>query len=329
MRDRSHRSMPAPSGDRESEQLSFFPAEVDMGALRKVRDRVASSIPLNTRLTLENDWRHFSDWCEAAGRRALPASPETLELYAVHAATVGCLRVTTVKHRLWAVVRTHKNSGLPSPMSDSVRAVIAGLAREHGTTQRQKSAVTLAELRAMVHTLDPLAYAGARDRAILLVGFSTGLRSADLCALTLASVTVADAGALVRLPREKNDQLGRGREIGMVRGVGPLDAVAALENWIRLRGLEDGLLFCVQNKWPWVVIKRAAKAAGLDPAQFGSHSLRAGMITALDEADVSIPVIMARSGHKSYDMVARYVRRRNALSLDPLNSVALKTALRR
>jgi integrase len=327
MHDRSHRSEPArPSGDREQlEQLSLFPTEVDMGALRKLRDRATLSVPLNTLKGLETDWRMFEEWCESAGRRALPASSETVELFAVHCVSKAGLRVATVTHRLWAIARTHKVAGHASPIRDSVRAVMAGLSREHGSSQRQKSAVTLDELRAMVATLDRFKRGGVRDRALLLVGFSTGLRSADLVALRDEDLRITELAAEVRVRREKTDQAGRGRVLGMVRGPGPLDAVAALENWIRIRGKHEGLLFGVQVKWVWSVVKRTAKAAGLDPAQFGSHSLRAGMITALDDCGVSIPVIMARSGHKSYDMVARYVRRRDALTLDPLNSVARKS----
>jgi integrase len=305
--DRGHRSQP-----------ELVRGEVDLAALRKVRDRLATSSPANTRLALDGDWRHFEAWCSTARRRALPASAETAELYAVHCAEKLGHRTGTIERRLWAVARIHKGAGHPSPLRDRVRAVLSGLARERGREQRAKAAITVAELRKMVATLSGRTFAGARDRALLLVGFSTGLRSAELAALDVSDVRVLKRGAEVRVGRGKSDQEGRGRTIGVVRGSGSLDAVGALECWLRRRGRAPGPLFGVSAKWVWCVVKAGAAAAGLDPRRYGAHSLRAGMITALDEAGVSLPAIMARSGHRSFDVVARYVRRRDAFTADPL-----------
>jgi integrase len=315
--DRSHRSEPAPpAGD--AEQLALFDLGVDMAALRKLRDRLTASSPENTRLALDGDWRHFLEWCVSAGRRPLPATSETVELYAVHCATELQHRTGTIERRLWAIQRVHKGAGHPSPVRDSVREVMSGLARERGRAQRPKAAITVPELRRMVATLDGRTFAGARDRAILLVGFSVGVRSAELAALRLQDVRILKRGAEVQVGRGKNDQEGRGRVIGVMRGSGALGAVGALENWIRRRGAAPGPLFDVSPKWIWCVVKAAAKAAGLDARRYGSHSLRAGMITALDEAGHSLPSIMARSGHRSFDVVSRYVRRRDAFVADPL-----------
>lgn len=251
-------------------------------------------------------------------RKALPASSETVELYAVHCAADLKHRTGTIERRLWSVARVHRDAGLPSPLRESVRAVMGGLARELGREQRGKAAITIAELRKMVATLDPRSFSGARDRALLLVGFSIGVRASELAALDVADVRVLKRGAEVRVGRGKSDQEGRGRVIGIVRSSGSLDAVGAIEGWLRKRGRAPGPLFDISSRWVWVVVKAAAKAAGLDAKRYGSHSLRAGMITALDQAGISLPAIMARSGHRSYDVVSRYVRRRNAFTTDPL-----------
>jgi integrase len=300
------------------EQLALFDGGVDMAALRKLRDLVTESSPVNTQKALQCDWRHFREWCLAAGRHSLPASSETVELYAVHCAKELQHRIGTIERHLWAVSRMHKDAGHPTPLRQSVREVMRGLARQRGRQQRSKAAITVPELRKMVATLDGRTYIGARDRALLLVGFSTGVRSAELAALQLSDVQLSNRGAEIRVSRGKADQEGRGRTIGVIRSKGLLDAVGALEHWLSKRGSHPGPLFDVCSVWVWCVVKDAAKAAGLDPKRFGSHSLRAGMITALDEAGVSLPAIMARSGHKSYEMVARYVRRRDAFVTDPL-----------
>jgi integrase len=58
-----------------------------------------------------------------------------------------------------------------------------------------------------------------------------------------------------------------------------------------------------------IVVKRYALAAGLDPAEFSGHSLRAGFATSAAETGASIPKIMKTTRHKSVDMRAAYVRR--------------------
>ena len=57
-----------------------------------------------------------------------------------------------------------------------------------------------------------------------------------------------------------------------------------------------------------LVVKRAAQAAGLDPARYAGHSLRAGLATQAAAAGASERVIMAQTGHKSEAMVRRYIR---------------------
>jgi site-specific recombinase XerD len=54
---------------------------------------------------------------------------------------------------------------------------------------------------------------------------------------------------------------------------------------------------------------KLAKEAGLDPAEFGGHSLRAGFATSAAEIGASILKIMETTRHKSVDVLAAYVRR--------------------
>jgi integrase len=58
-----------------------------------------------------------------------------------------------------------------------------------------------------------------------------------------------------------------------------------------------------------VIVKRCARAAGLDPAEFSGHSLRAGFATSAAETGASILKIMETTRHRSVDVLAAYVRR--------------------
>jgi integrase len=55
-------------------------------------------------------------------------------------------------------------------------------------------------------------------------------------------------------------------------------------------------------------VKRAAKVIGLDQALYSGHSLRAGLATSAAAAGASDRTIMRQTGHKSSEMVGRYVR---------------------
>ena len=57
-----------------------------------------------------------------------------------------------------------------------------------------------------------------------------------------------------------------------------------------------------------LIVKRTAKAAGLDPSIFAGHSLRAGLATAAAEAGASERAIMNQTGHKSLTVARKYIR---------------------
>ena len=62
------------------------------------------------------------------------------------------------------------------------------------------------------------------------------------------------------------------------------------------------------------VVKHYAKAAGLDPAEFAGHSLRAGFVTSAAERGAKTDRIMDHTGHQSAAMVRIYTRRSDAFA---------------
>lgn len=296
----------------------------------------AGVLAVRTRRAYASNWRSFSKWCEAANRRALPASPETVCLYL--AAAGERLRWASLRMHLVAIRFQHEESGGKDPTSDRrVRRVLAGLMRRGLGSANRKTAITPAELRAMVNTLDRTKAHGARNAAILLLGFSSGLRRCDLIGLDLADLNFVPEGVVVSVRREKNDQIGKGRRIAVWPGHDETCPVRALNEWLDRRGRQPGPLFTrivfspvwvgkketitltrLDHQIVWRVVKIAAEKIGLDPALYGAHSLRAGMITACAENGESDTTIMQRSGHQSADMVARYRRHNNLFWHNPL-----------
>lgn len=323
---------------------------VDVEGLRMARASIAAGKRApSTRRAYETGWRDFAAWCAAADRRALPTSADTLSLYAVHLARAGRLPAT-ISQRIAAVVAEHLAAGhaTPAPQGGEVREVLAGIARQLGTAPRfAKAALSVDDLRRMVESIDGRGHRGvytwelsggtaraARDRAILLLGFASGLRRSELVGLDLEDVRDEKAGVVLSVRRSKTDQEGAGREVpvhhGRRRSTCP---VRALEDWIVERAIWPGPLFCLVSSAGSVqrrrlsgsaiaaVVQSAAKRAGLDPSKYGGHSLRSGLATAAAAAGAPELAIAARTGHASLEMLRRYVRHGSLFAVDPLAGV--------
>jgi integrase len=230
-------------------------------------------------------------------------------------------KASTLQRRLSAISQAHQAAGHPTPTRDiAVRVVFAGIRRAHGTAQTGKTPVLTADLRLMVAAL-PESRLGVRDRALLLLGFAGAFRRSELVGLDVTDVTVSRDGLVIRLRRSKTDQEGQGRTIGIPYGSRPMTCpVRALQDWLSYSGIKSGPLFRPLDRHGNMratrfsdrgvarVVQRAALAAGLDPADFAGHSLRAGLATSAAAAGVSERAIMAQTGHKSLPMVRRYIR---------------------
>ena len=267
-----------------------------------------------------SDWKSFTAWCSRAEQVALPAAVETVLQYLTDLLRQG-RRVTTATRHASGIAHAHRAAGLLSPCGSEVRQLLLGAQRLRGEQPQQKTPIGLADLRQMCARLgqDPK---GVRNRAVLLVGFATALRRSNLCALDLADVRFEQEGIIVRVRREKQDQLGRGRDIGVPRGHAGTCPVAALRAWLGIRGDLAGPLFSrLHGSKPTgqrlhpnrigAIVKAAVQSIGLDPAGFAGHSLRAGFVTEAGERGAGELLIAAQTGHRSMSVLRLYFRRRN------------------
>ncbi len=128
-------------------------------------------------------------------------------------------------------------------------------------------------------------------------------------------------GVTVTVRRSKTDQDQAGRKVGIPYGSDPATCpVRALEAWLEISGIDAGAMFRSVTRHGRVndkrlsdravaeVVKRTAKAAGLDPAELAGHSLRAGLATSAAKAGKSERSIMAQTGHRSIAVARRYIR---------------------
>lgn len=284
------------------------------------RGYMASSKAPATVRAYRTDWRLFSEWCDAHALAAMPAAPQTVALYLADQA--GVLAVATLQRRLTSIAEAHKAAGEEVPTrAEVVRSTWTGIRRTFGTAQHGKAPARTRDVRAMVETLDVDTLAGARDRALLVIGFAGALRRSELVGLDVADVDESDDGLVVFLRRSKTDQEGKGARLGLPYGSETLTCpVRALRAWLATSGIESGALFRPVDRHGNLggrrlsgravadVVKRTATAAGLDASRYSGHSLRAGLITSAAEAGVSDRDIMRHSRHQSADMMRRYIR---------------------
>jgi site-specific recombinase XerD len=297
----------------------------------RVRDFVVASKAPNTIRSYTGDWRHFTAWCDEHGLASLPAAPQTVAAYVTDLAGVNA--VATIQGRITSISVAHKAAGFESPTATSlVRETIKGIRRTYGVATAKKAPLRAREIRDLVATLDLDTLIGQRDRALLVVGFAGAFRRSELVALDVDDVVENGDGLIVTIRRSKTDQDGQGASIGLPYGSDPSTCpVRTLGAWLDAATIEDGAIFRRVDRWGNVgarltgraaatVVQRTAELAGLDPARYGGHSLRAGLITSAIEGGASEYRTMAHSRHKSVHVFRGYIRDLNLL--DGSNPVA-------
>ncbi|MGA2717311.1 MAG: site-specific integrase [Bryobacteraceae bacterium] len=288
-------------------------------SLDQVREYIRASKAQNTLRGYQSDWRGFCQWCEAHGLCPLPALPETVAAFIAECASA--LKVGSIQRRLNAIAEAHKALGLESPThSPIVTNTMKGIRRTKGAAPAQKAAALTDDIRAMVDVTDA-GLIGLRDRALILVGFAGAFRRSELVGLSVEDCSFGNDGLTVTLRRSKTDQTGAGRKIGIPYGSNPETCpVRSLQAWMEQAGLTAGPMFRSISRHGQIrsgglsggdvarVVKKLALRAGLDPAKYAGHSLRAGHATSAAIAGASERSIMNQTGHRSVQMVRRYIR---------------------
>jgi integrase len=278
----------------------------------------ASRAP-RTREAYRAQWSAFTSWCAQHELEPLPAAPETVAIYLSARAQQG-RKVSTLAQALAAISQAHQFAGHESPRGHrAVREAFKGIRRTHGSAPSQKLPLFDVQLRAIVKAL-PATLGGARDRALLLVGFAGAFRRTELVALNVEDVAFGNEGLTITLRRSKTDQEAQGRKVGLPYGSAAASCpVRALQAWLELAHISKGPLFRSVDRHGNIggalpardvarVVKRSARAVGLEPAKLAGHSLRAGLATSAAKAGKAAHAIMKQTGHRSVAMVQRYIR---------------------
>ena len=271
-----------------------------------------------TRRAYVSDWGAFVRWCTDRQLEALPASCETAARYLSVLAEAG-KKVSTIRRAMSAITFFHRLQEYEPPINEAVRAVMAGIRRQLGVRVDKKAPVTVDLVRKMIR-LVPGTLIGARDRALLLVGFAGAFRRSELVALTVEDLERHNDGLLLHIRKSKTDQEGAGRQVAIPRG-GKLHVAEALEAWLGAASITTGPLFRAVDRHGRIadrglddqsvatIVKRYATRVGMDPDGFGAHSLRSGFVTSALESGADALRVMDVTGHKDVRTLKGYDRR--------------------
>ena len=285
--------------------------------IQKIQKYRAASKADATKRALDKNWRMFDEWCAGRGNSSFPCTPENLEAYLVHLADSG-LKASSIDQARWAVNARHKLEGIPAPGdTERVKVVVAGIKRTIGSRQSQKAALTIDHLRTIAFGEG---LTGKRNKAMLLLGFAAGLRRSEIAELDCQDLEQLGDSYRIHISSSKTDQEGRGDFVDIVPSVNANSCpVLALEAWLTAAAIESGPLFVSINRWGHLggrlstvsigqIVKDAAQACGLDPDNFGGHSLRAGCATYLLDRGVPLNIVAKQGRWKKHDTVLRYDR---------------------
>lgn len=292
----------------------------------------------NTRDGYRFDFADFTAFCKRVGEKDLPASSVTVSLYITDMVSTRGLKASTAARRLSAVAHKHRSNNLPCPVTPDNRALVRAAKRLHADMLRQVRPLSVEQVRKISNAMSargtPIAM---RNRALVVMGFASALRSANLASLLLKDAEFAEEGLVLHIRREKQDQhRNEPRLIGIPHGKHPETCAATcLKEWILRRGSWDGPLFTRFNRGALLekaplepqricqLVQACVASIGLDPRFFGSHSMRSGFITTAGQANVGNLNIAHHTGHKDLAIMARYFRRQEVFSGNPCDLMDL------
>ena len=316
-----------------SDALSaYHRREVAPGTLAELEGRAEryfrSARAPNTVKAYAHDLQDFATWCkvDAGGLSPVPAVPRTVALYIADVAGRG-MKTATIQRRLAAIAQLHQEAELDDPTkTKAVRNTYRGIVREIGSFQEGKAPLLSPTLRRVLRAFEgERGPAAARDRALLLLGLASGYRVSELASLRTGDVELVEEGAIVLLRNSKTDQAAGGLYKGIPYGDYPETCpVSHLGTWLEFlpaspehgnplfRGVDRHGNVGGRHMEPDSisrVVKKRAKAAGLDPSRYSGHSLRAGLVTAASEGGAHDRTIMDQTHHRSLATLNRYRRR--------------------
>jgi len=276
----------------------------------------------NTLRAYRSDFKDFSTFCAKNGLSSMPTQPKIIALYITHLSKSS--KFSTLKRRIASISVLHKLKG---HYLDTKHPIIMenlhGIKRTIGSRQRSKKPILINDLKLIIKAIDK---EKSRDKALILIGFAGGFRRSELVNLDYEDLEFVTEGVKILIKKSKTDQSGE----GSVKAIPYFDnrefcPVTALKDYVskKFTKKNEGKLFKLSDKSVALIIKKYAEKAGLDASRYAGHSLRSGFATTAAEFGAEERNIMVMTGHKTTQMVRRYIQEANLFKNNALNKIKI------
>ena len=293
----------------------------------------------NTVRAYKSDFKDFGIFCAKNGFKSLPSEPKIVSLYLTHLSTKDA-KISTLKRRLVSIGVIHKLKGhYLDTKHPAIIENIMGIKRRKGNNQKGKKPILINDLKKIINVIDQQSkeeIKKLRDRSIILIGFSGGFRRSELVNIDYDDIEFVSEGVKIFIKRSKTDQFGE----GSVKALPYFDnsqycPVSSLQKWINISKINSGPLFRrflkglklsekrLTDQTVALLIKEYLELAGIDSKSYSGHSLRSGFATAAAESGAEERSIMAMTGHKTTQMVRRYIHEANLFKNNALNKIKI------
>jgi site-specific recombinase XerD len=298
-----------------------------------------SSKANNTIRAYKSDFNDFGLFCAKNGFKSLPSDPKIVSLYLTYLSTKDA-KISTLKRRLVSIGVIHKLKGYYlDTKHPSIIENIMGIKRRKGSIQLSKKPILISSLKKIINVIDDQnkkEIKKLRDRSIILIGFSGGFRRNEIVSLDYDDLDFVPEGLKINLRRSKTDQFGE----GFTKALPYFDntqycPVLSLKKWIEISKITSGAVFRrfskgsklsenrLTDQTVALLIKEYLNLAGIDSKNYSGHSLRSGFATSAAESGAEERSIMAMTGHKSTEMVRRYIKEANLFKNNALKNIKI------
>ena len=301
-------------------------------------NNLKSSKAHNTLRAYKSDFKDFGAFCAKHGLNSLPTEPKIVSIYLTHLAKNS--KMSTIRRRLVSISMVHKIKGhYLDTKHPIITENILGIKRTKGSIQKGKKPLLINHLKSIVNVINEQnaeEIKKLRDRSIILIGFGGGFRRTELISIDHEDLEFVPEGLKITIRRSKTDQFGE----GMIKGLPYFSneiycPVRSLKRWLEVSKIKSGPIFRKFSKGSLLTEKRLTDQsvvllmkeyltlAGIENKNFSGHSLRAGFATVAAESGADERSIMAMTGHKTTQMVRRYIREANIFKNNALSKIKI------
>ena len=286
-------------------------------------DNLKLSKAKNTIRAYKSDFKDFEMFCTKHGMQSMPTQPKIVSLYLTSLSKQS--KYSTLKRRLASINVMHRYKG---HYLDTKHPIIVenlmGIKRQIGIHQKAKKPLLFNDLKKVIKAINETSiseFKKLRDKSLILIGFSGGFRRSELVAIKRDDVEFVNEGVKIFVKKSKSDQSGE----GMTKAIPSFKytdycPVDHLRQWMYEN--RNNLVFPISDKNVALIIKKHPLKAGFDEKKYAGHSPRSGFATTTAEYGASERNIMTMTGHKSVDMVRRYIREADLFKNNALNKIS-------